>query len=135
MDNLLGNPPSSVSLRIRSADNVTGVLPFDPNGAPAYLAAVCQMPSISHRALTKSQRTCRRWAPILIAPAVGAIVGTIKAPEWQEWNFSVQQELNRSTVLIVNYVGNHGARISYSNAWPNAYDAFGLYNGTVPAAP
>ena len=75
------------------------------------------------RALTKYQRTCRDWAPISIAPAIGAIVGTIKAPEWQEWNFSVQQELNRSTVLIVNYAGNHGARISYSNAWPNAYDA------------
>ena len=56
-----------------------------------------------------------------------AIVGTIKSPEWQEWNLSVQQQLNRSTVLIVNYAGNHGARISYSNAWPNAYDGTGRF--------
>jgi hypothetical protein len=68
-------------------------------------------------------------------PAIGSIVGTIKSPEWTEWNLSLQQELNRSTVFIVNYVGNHGARISYFNAWPNAYDAFGLYQGTVQGAP
>jgi hypothetical protein len=68
-------------------------------------------------------------------PSIGAIVGTTKSPEWQEYNLSLQQELNRSTVLIVNYVGNHGSRISYFNAWPNAYDAFGIYNGTVATSP
>ena len=35
----------------------------------------------------------------------------------------------------MNYVGNHGSRISYSNAWPNAYDYYGLYEGTVQANP
>jgi hypothetical protein len=35
----------------------------------------------------------------------------------------------------VNYVGNHGARIPYTNAWPNAYDPYGLYNGAVPFSP
>ena len=71
------------------------------------------------------------------------LVGTIKSPEWTEYNFSVQQEINRSTVFIINYAGNHGSRISYSNAWPNAYDqspylgpnAYPFYNGAVPIVP
>ena len=71
-------------------------------------------------------------------------MGTIKAPEWDEYDLSLQQELNRSTVLIVNYAGNHGSRISYSNAWPNAFDqspyltgvnAYPFYGGAVPVLP
>ena len=38
-------------------------------------------------------------------------------------------------MFIINYAGNHGARISYSNAWPNAFDGYGFYQGTVHAAP
>ena len=134
VDNLLGNPPSSVSLRIRSADNVTGILPFQANGAPLTWQQSADAFDITQSFNQISTKLSGLGAHFN-APAVGAIVGTIKAPEWQEWNFSVQQELNRSTVLIVNYVGNHGARISYFNAWGNAYDAFGLYNGTVQQSP
>ncbi len=130
VDNLLGNPPSSVSLRIRSADNSSGVLPFDPNGAP-----LTWQQSASAFKITDSFNQIGKALPTGVhfnAPSIGAIVGTIHSPEWQEWNFSVQQELNRSTVLLVNYVGNHGARIMYSNAWPNAYDGTGgFYSGTV----
>ncbi len=130
VDNLLGNPPSSVSLRIRSADNSSGVLPFDPNGAP-----LTWQQSASAFKITDSFNQIGTALPTGVhfnAPSVAAIVGTIHAPEWQEWNFSVQQELNRSTALLVNYVGNHGSRIMYSNAWPNAYDGTGgFYSGTV----
>ncbi|MFZ1142506.1 MAG: carboxypeptidase regulatory-like domain-containing protein [Candidatus Sulfotelmatobacter sp.] len=131
VDNLLGNPPVAVSLRIRSADNVSGVLPFDPNGAP-----LTWQQSASAFTIKDSFNQIGNALPTGVhfnAPSVGGIVGTIHAPEWQEWNLSVQQELNRSTVLIVNYVGNHGSRMMYSNAWPNAYDGTGgFYSGTVP---
>ena len=134
VDNLLGNPPSSVSLRIRSADTVSGVLPFDPNGAP-----LTWQQSANAFTITDSFNQISAALPPGVhfnPPAIGAIVGTIKAPEWQEWNVSVQQQLTRTTVLIVNYAGNHGARISYSNAWPNAYDATGgFYSGSVPVIP
>ena len=70
------------------------------------------------------------------APAFTSLVGTIKAPQWQEWNLSVQQELNRTSVLLINYVGNHGIRIPYSNAWANAYDPYEIYpNSVVPFNP
>jgi hypothetical protein len=131
VDNLLVNPPSTVSLRIRSADTVSGVLPFDPTGAPATWQA-----SASAFTITDSFNQIAAALPLGVhfnAPAVNGIIGTIKAPEWQEWNLSVQQQLNRSTVLIINYAGNHGARISYWNAWPNAKDATGgFYSGSVP---
>ena len=146
VDNLLANPPSTVALRVRNAPSSAGVLPFDPAGAPTTWQA-----SAAAFNITDSFNTISNNLPTGVAfnpPAFGALVGTIKAPEWQEWNFSVQQELNRSTVLIINYAGNHGARISYSNAWPNGSDGYagdypgnngevvtGMYGGQIPLLP
>jgi Carboxypeptidase regulatory-like domain len=146
VDNLLSNPPVTVALRVRNSPSSAGVLPFDPNGAPATWQA-----SANAFSITDSFNQISTALPKGVAfnpPALGAIVGTVKAPEWQEWNLSIQQELNRSTVLIVNYVGNHGARISYSNSWPNAADAYagvyegsdgtvttGMFGGQIPFAP
>jgi len=136
IDNILGfggQPPVSVMLRVRSNPVTKGVLPFDPAGAPATFQA-----SAAAFSMTKSFNQIQADVPagvVFQAPAGNGIIGTVHAPEWQEWNFSLQQELSRSLVLLMNYVGNHGARISYSNAWPNAYDYYGLYQGTVQAAP
>ncbi|HKT90339.1 MAG TPA: carboxypeptidase regulatory-like domain-containing protein [Candidatus Sulfotelmatobacter sp.] len=136
VDNILGfggQPPVSVMLRVRSSPVTAGVLPFDPNGAPATWAASAAAFNITE---SYSQIQGSLPAGVVFAPPAGnGIIGTIHAPEWQEWNLSVQQQLDRNTVFIVNYVGNHGARISYSNAWPNAYDIYGLYEGTIPTAP
>jgi Carboxypeptidase regulatory-like domain len=134
VDNLLANPPVSVTFRVRGSPNSSGVLPFDPNGAPATFKASAAAFKIAD-SFNQIQASLPKGVQFR-APAVSTILGTVKAPEWQEWNFSVQQELNRSTVLIVNYAGNHGARITYFNAWPNAFDATGgFYNGTVPLSP
>ena len=136
VDNILGfggQPPVSVMLRVRSDPPTAGVLPFDPAGAPATFTA-----SAAAFDITKSYNQIQGAMPagvVFAAPAGNGIIGTIHAPEWQEWNLSVQQELNRTTVFIVNYVGNHGARITYSNPWPNAFDGYGLYEGTLPSAP
>jgi Carboxypeptidase regulatory-like domain len=131
VDNLLANPPNSVALRIRNLPSSAGVLPFDPNGAPATWQT-----SASAFSITESFNQISAGLPagvVFNPPAANGIVGTIHSPEWQEYNLSVQQELDRSTVFIINYVGNHGARISYSTAWPNAWDGTGgFYNGQVP---
>ena len=133
VDNLLANPPDSVMFRVRSSPTSVGVLPFDPAGAPATWQASANAFSITN---SFNQIQASLPAGVVFQPAAAnGIIGTIKAPEWQEWNLSVQQQLNRSTVFIINYAGNHGARISYSNAWPNAYDGYGLYQGTVQASP
>jgi hypothetical protein len=142
VDNLLANPPVSIPFAVLGNPVTAGVLPFDPTGAPATFAA-----SASAFTITDSFNQIQAALPPGVGfspPAANGIIGTIKAPEWQEWNLSVQQEINRSTVFIVNYVGNHGSRISYRNAWPNAVDAYagtyngittGLYGGAIPLTP
>ncbi len=135
VDNLLGNPPVSVTFRVRGNPTSAGVLPFDPSSAGA--AATFQA-SASAFNITDTFDQIQSGLPLGVVfrpPAVSSILGTIKAPEWQEWSLSLQQELSHSLVLSVNYVGNHGARILYTNSWANAYDPFGLYNGTVPFVP
>ena len=139
VDNLLANPPATVALRIRNSPSSLGVLPFDPNGAP-----LTWQQSANAFTITDSFNQISASLPPGVAfnpPAFGSLVGTIKSPEWDEYNIQVQQQLNRSTVFILNYVGNHGSRISYSNAWPNAYDqsvyfgpnSYPFYNGAVQA--
>jgi hypothetical protein len=125
VDDLLGNPPDTVALRIRPP---AGTLPFAPNGALATWQA-----SVNAFALTKtfSQLSSQLAAlgSVFGAPSVTGIDGTIKAPMWREWNLQVQRQLSNSMLLTVNYVGNSGTRLLYTNAWPNAYDEYGLYPG------
>jgi hypothetical protein len=72
---------------------------------------------------------------VFAPPAFTSIAGTIHAPRWQEWNIQLQQQLDNATALVVNYVGNHGIRLPYTNSWLNAYDSpYDLYNGLVTAS-
>jgi hypothetical protein len=131
LDDLLGNPPAAVALRVRGVAGV-GVLPFDNTaaGAPATFSA-----SAAAFNITESYNTIYNNLAALgthfTSPGVTSLVGTMHTPQWQEWNLSVQQELNRSSVLIVSYVGNHGIKIPYTNAWANAYDPYQVYPSTV----
>jgi hypothetical protein len=74
---------------------------------------------------------------IFAAPAFTSFSGTLNSPQFQEWNLQVQRQLNNSLVFTANYVGNHGIHIPYTDAWPNAYDEYGLYPGVkgIPSAP
>jgi hypothetical protein len=131
VDSLLANPPATVNIRVRNNPTSLGVLPFDPAGAPATWSA-----SANAFSITQSFNQIQAGLPngvVFAAPALNGIVGETKSPEWTEYNFSIQQEINKSTVFIVNYAGNHGARISYSTAWPNAYDSSWEYGGYSPS--
>ena len=129
VDNLLANPPTSVGFRVRPVD---GVLPFDPaGGAATYQAAAAAFD------ITKSFNQIQASMPAGVtftAPSMDTIVGTVNAPRVYEWNFQIQQQIGRSTALVVDYVGNSGERLPYSNSWANAYDAYGIF-GTplIPA--
>ena len=136
LDNLLGNPPSAVSLRVRGTAGV-GVLPFDNTaaGAPATFAASAAAFNINESYNT-IHANLLALGTAFNPPAVTALVGTMHTPQWQEWNLSVQQELNRTSALIVSYVGNHGVKIPYTNAWANAWDPYGIYpSSVVPFSP
>ncbi len=133
VDDLLANPPVAVAIRVRPA---AGVLPFAPgaNGGAAILAASENAFSIN-KTFTQISNQLAALGSVFAVPAVTSIVGTIHAPMWYEWNFQIQHQLNASMMLSANYVGNHGARIPYTNQWANAFDEFGIYGGVkgVPA--
>jgi outer membrane receptor protein involved in Fe transport len=131
LDDLLGNPPSAVSLRVRGTAGV-GVLPFDNTaaGAPATFAASAAAFNINESYNT-IHANLAALGTAFNPPAVTALVGTMHTPQWQEWNLSVQQQLDRTSVLIVSYVGNHGVKIPYTNAWANAWDPYGIYPASV----
>ena len=54
----------------------------------------------------------------------------------REWNFQIQRQLSNDVVFAINYAGNSTTRLPYANAWPNAYDEYGLYPGVkgIPSA-
>jgi len=132
VDDLLANPPVSVAIRVRPA---AGVAPFDPGpkGGAAIWAASAAAFNIQ-QTFSQISANLTKLGSVFAPPAVTALTGTLHSPQFQEWNFQVQRELNNSLVLTLNYVGNHGIHIPYTNAWPNAYDEFGLYPG-VPGVP
>jgi hypothetical protein len=130
VDNLLANPPSSVAIRVRPA---AGTLPFDPAGGAATWQASANAFSLN-KTFSQLSSQLAALGSVFSAPSVDGLDGTIKAPMWFEWNIQVQRQLSNNTLLTVNYVGNHGQRLLYSNAWPNAYDEYGLYPG-VPGIP
>ncbi len=130
MDNLLANPPVSVTFRVRPA---AGVLPFDPNGGAATWNAAAAAFDI-----TKSFNEIQSSMPpgvSFTAPSFNSVIGTIHAPRVYEWNFQIQQEIGRNAALLVNYVGNSVSRVPYGTEWGNAYNQFGIFApGVIPAA-
>ncbi|HLJ49930.1 MAG TPA: TonB-dependent receptor [Bryobacteraceae bacterium] len=135
VDNLLTNPPVVVDIRVRPS---AGVLPFDPGtkGGAAIWAASAAAFNIN-QTFTQISKNLAALGSVFAAPSITALSGTLHSPQFQEWNLQVQRELSNSFLLTLNYVGNHGINLPYSNAWPNAYDEFGLYPGVpgVPANP
>ena len=123
VDTLLTNPPSAEMFFISPLDadfNTTGLLPFDPEkGGPAAFAAAS-----SSFSLTKSyNQLLAELNPILgFTPPLTftSTQGRFHTPQVQEWNLKVAEQLMPSTVLTLNYVGNHSVRLIYSDAWWNA---------------
>ncbi|HWY45738.1 MAG TPA: carboxypeptidase regulatory-like domain-containing protein [Bryobacteraceae bacterium] len=127
VDDLLANPPAAVAIRVRPS---TGVPVFDPG--PAGGAAIWQASANAfslNKTFSQISSQLAALGSVFAAPSFTALSGKLRSPQFQEWNLQVQRELSNSMVLTVNYVGNHGIHIPYSNLWPNAYDEFGLYPG------
>jgi len=135
VDNLLTNPPVSVNFRVQPP---LGTLPFDTTstGSAATFASASQAFSV-----TKSYNQIQQELAVLgvsfPAPAFENITGTVHAPQAQEWNLKVDQQIGRSYAVSVNYAGNHVIRLPFSNSFLNAYDEFGFFPGVaaVPSAP
>jgi outer membrane receptor protein involved in Fe transport len=122
-----GNPPATTLFTIAPLDasgHTTGILPF--TAGPAAFQAASQ-------AFTLGKSYNQLSA--LLDPIIGfnppvsfnSIQGTIHSPQVQEWNLKVDQEVNKSVALSVNYVGNHAINIPYADSWWNAVAANGVF--------
>lgn len=93
-----------------------------PNGAAAIAKA-------SNAALLSGFAAGKTYADIVAAtggvfaaPSIYNIVGPTHTPQFQEWNFQVQQSLTSKTSLTLNYFGTHGIHIPIDNYGLNAVD-------------
>jgi Carboxypeptidase regulatory-like domain len=127
VDDLLANPPASTTFRVRP-----NVLGFDPTskGAAATWNAAAAAFSLS-QSFNQIQANLGAIGVQFQPPAFTSLVGTIHAPQAQEWNLQVQKELNKSTALTINYTGNHVIRLPFTNSWANAFDQQGIYPGVA----
>ncbi len=132
VDDLLANPPVSVAIRVRPS---AGVLAFDPGstGGAALFAASAAAFNVN-QSYSQISSAMAAVGGVFTPPSPTDIIGTMHSPEWQEWNLQIQQEFGTSYALIVNYAGNHGVKIPYTNQWANAFDQYGLFPG-VSALP
>ena len=136
ISNILSNPPISAMFRVRPS---AGTLGFDPgpNGSAAvYEASAAAFRTGFSGGQTYSQikATLAAQGVSFPAPAFYSVAGTLHSPRWQEWNLQVQRALDRNTAVTIGYNGNHGIRIPYSTAWPNAWDQYGVFSGILPAS-
>lgn len=136
VDNLLGNPPASVFFFISPLDanfNTTGIIPYDtsnPSSGPNAFKAASAVFDInkSYNQLSNILNPIIGYNPPI---GISSLQGTIHSPQVQEWNLKVDQEINRSTAVSVNYVGNHSIHGLYSNSWWNAVASGSLF-ASVP---
>jgi hypothetical protein len=128
VDDLLGDPPNSVLLRVKNVA-AGGVPVFDttsPNNPSAtFLASGAAFNSgfTSGQSFSQISTTLGDQGVVFEPPSFTSLNGTIHAPLYLEWNFQVQKQFGSSTAFQVNYVGNHGERILYTNSWINAFDS------------
>ena len=115
-----GNPPATTVFTIAPLDaagHTTGILPFTAGPAAFQAAAQAFTLSKSYNQLSAILNPIIGFNPPV---SFNSIQGTIHSPQVQEWNLKIDQEVNKSVAVSVNYVGNHAINIPYANSWWNA---------------
>jgi outer membrane receptor protein involved in Fe transport len=115
-----GNPPATTLFTIEPFDasgNSKGILPFTEGPATFQAASQAFTLSKSYNQLSSILDPIIGFNPPV---SFNSIQGTIHSPQVQEWNLKVDQEINKSVAISVNYVGNHAINIPYANSWWNA---------------
>lgn len=72
------------------------------------------------------------FAGCLTTPTVNDVNSTFQNPKYVEWNFEIQRQLGKNTIVSLNYVGNRGYDELFYN---NNLNGFGFGSLTATAAP
>ena len=136
VDNLLANPPIAVRITVQPTGGTPAYDTTSSGSAAVWSASANAFSSGFSSGQTYSQikATLAANGVPFAPPNFTSISGTVHSPLWEEWNLQVQKEFANSSAFIVNYVGNHGQRLMYSDPWYNTWDPYGLYSGLLPDA-
>ncbi len=137
VDQLLRNPPIATRITVQPSGGGLGYDTTSAGMAYAWTQSADAFASGfgSGQTFTQIHSALLPFGVNFTPPGFTTIVGTIHSPRWQEWNFQIQKAFGNATALVVNYVGNHGDRILYSNPWANTYDPYGVYvAGVLPTS-
>ncbi len=130
-DDLLNNAPTNIGFSIFNAGPLFAGSPGSLTSSAAASAAAFQ--AGYHNG--GSNASLSNTVPNFSVPGFVSPTTKIKYPTYEEWNLAVEQQIGKSTVISVNYVGNHTYHqpvLNNSiNAFNNGVDGF----PTLPEGP
>lgn len=121
-DLLLTNPPTAVPFYIRGNYLLDSAQPG--SGSEAVINANKAFQAAYAGGGTFNSISAA--VPGFVAPAFTSADRSIKYPTYEEFSLAVEQQLTKTTVLSVSYIGNHGYHEPVSNDNINAYGFPGL---------
>ncbi len=135
VDDLLGNPPVAVSLRVRPAGGTPAFDPTATGSAATFQASAAAFNNgfSSGQTYTQIKAQLAGLGVVFAPPAFTGFNGTLQSPLTYEYNLQVQKQIGTDMAFVAGYIGNRSNRYPYTNAWPNANDgAYELYGGLIP---
>jgi Carboxypeptidase regulatory-like domain/TonB-dependent Receptor Plug Domain len=122
-DRLITNAPNVTSFTVTGAGGDVPIA-LGPQGVPGSVRVqatnsnnVFQQQFFSGGTLASMTAA----APLFSPPNLNTIVGSNDIGRVAEWNLEVQKSFGASTVVALNYVGNHGQNIFVRNPYLNTY--------------
>jgi hypothetical protein len=114
---------------------VTGAGPLAPGvvGNQAFLASKANASFLTGFHAGETLTQIQQQDPLFVPPSFYNASHRIIAPQYEEWNFEVEQPLGAKSSVALNYVGNHGVHEADQNAGLNAY--YPTKFGDLPLTP
>jgi hypothetical protein len=137
LEGVAKNPPAKDSFTGVSGDNLapnetTNLWTDTAAYNTAYLAGITTGGTFASIKASAPLSVQKNFTP----PTVYAAQPNFKMYNVQKWNLEIQKQFGKSTVVSINYLGNHGEHKPYTNAGLNAYSptgaVAGLPAGTAP---
>jgi hypothetical protein len=138
-DELLGNAPTSVAFYLKtptaSVAYPRGNYILQSSLAGSGSQAVTASNTGFQAGFTggASYKSLAASVPGFAAPSFTNPASAVKYPTYEEWNLTIEEQLNPTTALSVGYVGNHSYHQPVLNEGVNAY-GFGSLPAAAPSA-
>jgi hypothetical protein len=124
-DSLLNNAPTNVGFAVGG-----GALDPSLAGSNASAASASNKAFVAAYASGGSFSSISAAVPAFGSPSLTVTPTHVSYPTYDEWSLAVEHQINRSTAISLNYVGNHGYHEPVQNQLVNAYG----FGSLLPAA-